>query len=528
MNKMNPLKSKNEQLLAENRTLNEDIVKLSDRIQQLEIDKSELGEDFKGIGKELQDKLDNVSGELRKIQPDNLGEASKKIKTIEEDLKANCIEGNEKLEKKLDDYKSNTDSSLEKEKQRCVQPRKTARKRTDSSKVFTPIYCENAVEKFYIKVQRSCYHYGLDISKSDVLAVACKWKTVYLYSETTGITQKLRTFPSKIWCLAWDQKGESLAIGGACQKNGLNTIQIWKFPEAIEKTGISKMKLFIILRVDDMNQSCMCLDWNEGSIVAGTTNYVYKWDINDEYKEGGGGLKPVNDQLYKSPRPIKAVQWSNCKSRLATITSNGDVRFYNKNLDFLQEIKSFHTRTDERPSFLQWCSQDNQVIAICILMCLEIFRVEPYRIGCTEKSKGISSRIKPNEKMAHDIITRIQRQKFDSIILVFKWIPGTKTIMVAFENGKLILWNYENPEVIQTIGENQLGLDNLAINGDSSVIVSRSATKVTLWESFNELKVKAKEEKAPKEKETSEEEEAAEEEEATEEEEVADEEEATK
>jgi len=374
---------------------------------------------------------------------DKIHDLEKKIKRMNKKLKQ---EEEEKVTKEKDEEKKVKDG---------VQPRRSTPEGESSSTVFTLLPLTESIQKLMVKTEKCCYRYGLDISIYNIIAVAYHYYSVYLYSETTGIDEKLCTCEYDIKCLAWNQQGTLLAIGGGHNENKNNTVQVWDIPNR---------KIAKRLKIKDSYQNCYCLDWKGDTITAGVNSFIYHWDVNnlddDRDRQGNKALLPISIFKNKYRSDISSIQWSDCRSKFATITNKGYMCIYNEESKLVYDIKA---HSESNYLYLQWCPWDDQVIATsCDKGFLKIWRV-------------------------HQGITLIKEVMHESGIFNIKWIPSKKTIISAHENNQLLLWEYPSLTIIRTINGHTGIPGCLAINADKSAIVSKSDKEMIFWKPFTEF-----------------------------------------
>mmetsp|Transcript_18644 Transcript_18644/g.33868 ORF Transcript_18644/g.33868 Transcript_18644/m.33868 type:complete len:533 (-) Transcript_18644:302-1900(-) len=322
---------------------------------------------------------------------------------------------------------------------------------------FTPreISAEVTMSKNILKAGLCCYRFGLDISKQDVTAVVNCNTSVYLYSEVTKVEEKLCTCEYYINCLAWNEQGTLLVMGGYHNNNKNDTIQVWDIPSR---------KIIKRLKIKNEKQICYCLSWNGDTITAGTNDYIYQWNINnpddDQDRQGNKALLPVRTIQNRHRSHITSGQWSTCKTKFATTTENGYMCIYDKEFNLIFDIK---VHVDSSSPLLQWCPWDNEVIATCC-------------------GKGYLKTWSIQQN-----ITLIKEVKHESGIYNLKWIPCKKAIVSAHSNNQLTLWEYPGLGIIQTI-KGHTGIPwYLTLNADKSAIVSKSHNEMIFWKMFNDL-----------------------------------------
>jgi len=127
-----------------------------------------------------------------------------------------------------------------------------------------------------VKTGSCCYRYGLDINKYNAVAVVYDYKSVYLYSETNKTERKICTSQYNVSCLAWNQQGTLLAIGGWHDGNTHKYIQVWDIPSR---------RIIKRLKMKDDEYNCMCLDWSGDTMTAEILDYIHQWSINDQGKD---------------------------------------------------------------------------------------------------------------------------------------------------------------------------------------------------------------------------------------------------
>jgi len=504
---MKYLQSKNEKLLEENQYAKDAIVRLNDitfsklnkieelkdRIQALTMGLKtltaaiiDLGISEDDINKVLKESMLSLGRNCKLRHESRSQDGMKKMRLDEcQDIRNNFFrrfiknkkkeeemerkrEEKDELNKKEED-KLNEEEAIIQEKRQSMRDRDEdvvtmhggARPSNDthmtaSAAVFTPLPYTESIHKFIVKAGCCRYRYGLDISKDNFLAVVHDYKSVYLYSETRRAERLLFTFSFNVYCLAWNQQGTYLAIGGKSANNAVNTITVW---------DVVKPDVVRILNTEEKNQDCFSLAWKEGSVTAGTCQYVYQWDVSDlnhdQHERQTKNVFPNNKIQNMADGWIRTAQWSINNSKLATITNNGNMCIYNKDSTLIHD-----TNAHGNLSFplLQWCPWDDQVIATC---CNDGF----LKIWTVKEEK----------------ITLSTQVHCQSAIYNIKWIQRKNAILSAHENKVLVLWGYPHLNILHTLEGHTDIPDNLALNADQSAIVSKSNKDMVFWRPFDAL-----------------------------------------
>mmetsp|Transcript_34677 Transcript_34677/g.62457 ORF Transcript_34677/g.62457 Transcript_34677/m.62457 type:complete len:587 (-) Transcript_34677:740-2500(-) len=337
-----------------------------------------------------------------------------------------------------------------------VQPRRAAGGGAWSA-VFTLVPPTNLIERFKVRTGPCYAYFGLDISKQNVTAVAYDFQSVYLYSEKTKIEERLCTCEYYVRCLAWNQEGTLLAMGGHHNTNITNTIQIW---------DIVSRRIIKRLKITDGND-CYCLDWNGDMITAAATTCIFHWNVNS--KDDNQDNQESNVQLPTGiirntlgGSFIPCVQWSDDKSKLASITFSGYLCIYDEQSNLLHSVKAHEDGIFHCP-LLQWCPWDKEVVATCCWNgYLKIWRV-------AEK------------------VTLINQVKHESGILSIEWISIKKAIMTGHWNNHLVLWKYPCFDMLNVFQGHTNTPWYLALNADKSAVVSKSSKEMIFWKAFDEI-----------------------------------------
>eukprot|EP00201_Polytomella_parva_P024377 CAMPEP_0175050084 /NCGR_PEP_ID=MMETSP0052_2-20121109/7075_1 /TAXON_ID=51329 ORGANISM="Polytomella parva, Strain SAG 63-3" /NCGR_SAMPLE_ID=MMETSP0052_2 /ASSEMBLY_ACC=CAM_ASM_000194 /LENGTH=696 /DNA_ID=CAMNT_0016314273 /DNA_START=282 /DNA_END=2372 /DNA_ORIENTATION=- len=439
-------KKKNEIKCLENRVKNmtTKIKNLSSEIENLKIAKDASDKAWKESRNVLQEMQVQHSTEDKWLEDDR-NHLREKIEMLKEKFR--------KEEGKT--TKEEIDQVSEK---KSVQPR-IHTEEEDSFAVFIPLTIAESNCKLMVKAEGCNYRYGLDISNYDVVAVVNFEDSVYLYSEVSEVEEKLCTCQYKVYCLAWNQQGTLLAIGGSHEKSKNNTIQVWDIPAR----NITKS-----LKIRDTDENCYCLDWKGDTVTAGTDNYIYQWNINDLDNDqdihGNEALLPINAVYVEFGNSISTVQWSNCKSKLAAITEHGNMCIYDEQLNLSHKTKAYDGKCY---ALLQWCPWDNEVIATCCTdVDLKVWRVQ----------QGIT------------LITEVRHEYG---VYNIKWIPSENAIITADNNQQLILWEYPSLRALRTLKGHTDIPCQLALNADKSAIISRSSHEIIFWEPFDEFEIQS-------------------------------------
>eukprot|EP00201_Polytomella_parva_P004858 CAMPEP_0175079678 /NCGR_PEP_ID=MMETSP0052_2-20121109/24971_1 /TAXON_ID=51329 ORGANISM="Polytomella parva, Strain SAG 63-3" /NCGR_SAMPLE_ID=MMETSP0052_2 /ASSEMBLY_ACC=CAM_ASM_000194 /LENGTH=545 /DNA_ID=CAMNT_0016350065 /DNA_START=363 /DNA_END=2000 /DNA_ORIENTATION=+ len=464
-NRLEALQSENKELLAENKSLKEVNAILNstmstkqEEIVELEARVNAVTMDFEKESSNTHE-LEIAKNVLSKNLEDSMQSLSVKDKELQE-LQSQYYMERKRLEDSIEDFKNEIKGlgmKLKKaEVENKAQPCSNI-ERDNSSAIFAPIPSTKSIHKSIVTAGKCLYCFNaFDINEHNILAVVHDYISVYLYSENTKIEEKLCTCQYDVCSLAWNEQGTLLAIGGCHNKNKNDTIQVW---------DITDRKITKRLLIEHEDQDCYCLDWKGDTIIAGTDNYIYQWDITnpekDRDRQRNKALFPNNAIFNIHNGCIASVQWSDCKSKLATITDCGDMCIYDEKFNYTHQVKAHDDYCDAR---LQWCPWDNQVIATC---CdkggyLKIWRVEKN-------------------------ITLINQVQHESPIRSIKWILSKKAILSAHTDKHLILWKYPSLGISKTMKGHTDTPCYLASNADRSAIVSKSDEEIIFWKPFDEF-----------------------------------------